>query len=178
MPLIIQWGSGELLVDESETAIVGRSDSVEITIKHQKLSRHHLLLSFYNDSWTARDLETPNGTFLDGQRISEIAVTDGTSLVLGGPVGPTLTVSVLRKRKTDVVINAGPEQVGTGIKSSQRRHNLSARVRIGRDSANDLVLGDLEASRFHCEITTADGQNHQVIDLGSANGTYVNGARS
>ncbi len=84
---------------------------------------------------------------------------------------------MLKKRKTDTVINAGLQQVGTGTKPSQRRYNLSARVRIGRDSANDLVLGDLEASRFHCEITTADGQNHEVIDLGSANGTYVNGAQ-
>ncbi len=81
MPLIIQWSSGELLVDESDTAIVGRSDSVEITIKHQKLSRHHLLFSFEKDSWTARDLETPNGTFLDNQRITEIAVTDGALLL-------------------------------------------------------------------------------------------------
>jgi len=177
MPLIIQWSSGELLVDESDTAIVGRSDSVEITIKHQKLSRHHLLFSFEDGSWRAKDLDSPNGSFIDGIRITEIAVTDGASFALGGPVGPTLTVSVLKKRKTDTVINAGLQQVGTATKPSQRRYNLSARVRIGRDSANDLVLGDLEASRFHCEITTADGQNHEVIDLGSANGTYVNGAQ-
>jgi len=176
MPLVVQWSAGQFLLDESETAIVGRSDSVEITIKHQKLSRHHLLFSFENDSWTARDLGTPNGTFLDGQRITEIAVTDGASFTVGGSVGPTLTVSVLKKRKTDTAVNDALQKVGPGIKSSRRRHNLSARVRIGRDSANDLVLDDLEVSRFHCEITTTDGQSHEVVDLGSANGTYVNGA--
>ena len=177
MPLVIRWSSGEILVDESDTVIVGRADSVEITIKHQKLSRHHLLFSFENESWTAKDLDTPNGTFLDDKRIIEAEVTDGTSLVLGGLLGPILSLSVLKKLRNTTVKDGELPGPGAGIKLSRRRHNLSARVRIGRDSANDLVVGDLEASRFHCEITTADGQNHEVVDLGSANGTYVNGVR-
>ncbi|MFE7134998.1 FHA domain-containing protein [Streptomyces sp. NPDC057638] len=48
-------------------------------------------------------------------------------------------------------------------------------LRIGRALENDLVVADLQVSRQHAEfITAADGRHH-IRDLGSHNGTYVNG---
>lgn len=46
---------------------------------------------------------------------------------------------------------------------------------IGRDPDCDVVLDDPGASRRHCRIRRV-GQGHVVEDLGSTNGTYVNGA--
>ena len=46
--------------------------------------------------------------------------------------------------------------------------------RIGRDSSNQLQLRDSEVSRHHAEIRLADG-DVTVHDLGSSNGTFVNG---
>ena len=46
--------------------------------------------------------------------------------------------------------------------------------RIGRDSSNQLQLRDSEVSRHHAEIRLADG-SATVHDLGSSNGTFVNG---
>ena len=47
-------------------------------------------------------------------------------------------------------------------------------VTIGRDKSNDLVIPDQGVSRFHCRIFQSSGQWH-IIDLGTANGTKVNG---
>ncbi len=47
---------------------------------------------------------------------------------------------------------------------------------IGRGAAAGVRLGDPEISRIHCQIEELDG--HLVIrDLGSTNGTFVNGLR-
>ena len=48
-------------------------------------------------------------------------------------------------------------------------------MRIGRTSGNDLVLSDLEVSRNHAELRRSPAGSYEIIDLGSANGTYVNG---
>jgi transcriptional regulator with GAF, ATPase, and Fis domain len=48
------------------------------------------------------------------------------------------------------------------------------RVRIGKSPDNDLVLDDPTVSRFHCEIRR-DGQGYLLEDLGSTNGTLVDG---
>jgi signal transduction histidine kinase len=48
-----------------------------------------------------------------------------------------------------------------------------ALVSIGRDAANGIRLHDTEVSRRHAEVRQADGGYH-VVDLGSANGTFVN----
>lgn len=47
-------------------------------------------------------------------------------------------------------------------------------VTIGRHSSNQLCIGDLSVSRHHCTIRGRDGQ-HTIQDIGSNNGTLVNG---
>jgi Protein of unknown function (DUF3662)/FHA domain len=47
-------------------------------------------------------------------------------------------------------------------------------VTIGRLSVNDIVLGDANVSRKHAELRS-DGGRWIVMDLGSTNGTLVNG---
>jgi len=49
-------------------------------------------------------------------------------------------------------------------------------LRVGKASDNDLVLADDTVSRHHCELTRAEG-GVKVRDLGSTNGTKVQGAR-
>ena len=46
---------------------------------------------------------------------------------------------------------------------------------VGRSSACDLWIDAPRASRRHCEIRAA-GDGHQLVDLGSTNGTTLNGA--
>src|SRR5581483_2874185 len=49
------------------------------------------------------------------------------------------------------------------------------RVAIGRHAASDIVVTDTRASRSHCVIEQLEDGNFQIRDMGSANGTIVNG---
>ena len=59
-------------------------------------------------------------------------------------------------------------------KGTSRR--IGDRLRIGKAPDNDLVLADDTVSRHHCELTRAADGVH-VRDLGSTNGTKVQGTR-
>jgi ABC-type multidrug transport system ATPase subunit len=50
-------------------------------------------------------------------------------------------------------------------------------LRIGRIPDNDLVLPDLDVSRHHAELRKSPTGTYEIVDLGSHNGTYVNGHR-
>ena len=50
-------------------------------------------------------------------------------------------------------------------------------ITIGRSVENDVVLNDMSVSRFNTQIVFSDKGEYSVVDMGSANGTYVNGCR-
>lgn len=50
------------------------------------------------------------------------------------------------------------------------------RVAIGRDQGNDVVVHDPDVSRVHAAVVRF-GRSWVVSDLGSTNGTFVNGVR-
>ncbi|MBN1314308.1 MAG: FHA domain-containing protein [Anaerolineales bacterium] len=62
----------------------------------------------------------------------------------------------------------GP-QIGT-------RHTLKTETILGRKPDCDIVLADPSISRKHTQITQK-GQVYAISDLGSSNGTFVNGVR-
>lgn len=47
---------------------------------------------------------------------------------------------------------------------------------LGRDVSNEIILGDAEISRQHARLTRTPG-GYVLEDLGSTNGTFVNGER-
>ena len=49
-------------------------------------------------------------------------------------------------------------------------------ITIGRDSTNEIVINDAEVSRRHARLTFQGGK-YVLEDLGSTNGTFVNGQR-
>ena len=48
-------------------------------------------------------------------------------------------------------------------------------MRIGRALENELVVSDLQVSRHHAEFHATPDGRFEIRDLGSHNGTYVNG---
>jgi signal transduction histidine kinase len=61
-----------------------------------------------------------------------------------------------------------------GADQGKRFELTSAAMALGRDNSNPIRLHDTEVSRRHAEVRRVDG-SFRITDLGSANGTYVNG---
>ncbi|WP_335973145.1 FHA domain-containing protein [Streptomyces sp. CA2R106] len=66
---------------------------------------------------------------------------------------------------------------GAGMRSPTTFHQLAlGRVmKIGRALENELVVSDLQVSRYHAEFRAHPDGRYEIVDLGSHNGTYVNG---
>ncbi len=75
----------------------------------------------------------------------------------------------LQIRKVRLVVEDGP-QVG------QEWILEKDLIRLGTKEDNDLVIHDKTVSRYHAELFR-DGQDVLLRDLGSTNGTYVDGLR-
>jgi signal transduction histidine kinase len=60
-----------------------------------------------------------------------------------------------------------------GADQGKRFEFTSGPVALGRDTSNAVQLHDNEVSRRHAELRS-DPRGYQLIDLGSANGTFVN----
>ncbi|MBX6387800.1 MAG: ATP-binding cassette domain-containing protein [Frankia sp.] len=71
---------------------------------------------------------------------------------------------------------SGPLQ----LEQEHERHNVyplrQGTMTIGRARDNDIVVSDLLASRHHAQLAVR-GNNVDLVDLGSANGTFLNGNR-
>src|SRR5262245_30906268 len=66
------------------------------------------------------------------------------------------------------------------IKSENRKFALSAEkpCRIGRNEGNTIVIEDDLAYRNHENVQTSESGVYYLTDLGSTNGTLVNGSRA
>jgi len=67
-------------------------------------------------------------------------------------------------------------EAGPGVPSRGERFSLGPVTVLGRSPESDIVILDPYVSAKHAEIVLADSRFF-VRDLGSANGTYVNGRR-
>ena len=64
--------------------------------------------------------------------------------------------------------------VRTGQQAGRSWRVQDGDTRVGRHPYNDIALDHITVSRSHCRITV-DDTGLTVTDLGSTNGTYVNG---
>lgn len=71
---------------EKEEIFIGRSPENEIQIKDRFVSRRHLRIAKREEKYYLEDLESKNGTFVDGTLISpgvSVGLEEGTTVVMG-----------------------------------------------------------------------------------------------
>ncbi|MEU6869047.1 FHA domain-containing protein [Streptomyces sp. NPDC046751] len=68
-----------------------------------------------------------------------------------------------------------PPVYGDRSPTTFHRLDLGRVMRIGRALENELVVSDLQVSRHHAEFHATPDGRFEIRDLGSHNGTYVNG---
>ncbi|WP_019886793.1 FHA domain-containing protein [Streptomyces purpureus] len=105
---------------------------------------------------------------LDAQRcaLGEPPLVDGAVLSLQVPGGDDAPAADAPAR---LHVVAGPDAGGVHLLHG-------GQIRIGRSADADVPLDDPDVSRIHCAITVADDGRVTVADLGSTNGTTVDGA--
>ncbi|MCG5511750.1 FHA domain-containing protein [Ectothiorhodospira shaposhnikovii] len=74
--------AGEYPLQEGTTTI-GRRRGNLIRLDDRSVSGHHARLRFYRGTATLHDLDSTNGTFINGERIQEATLHDGDFIVIG-----------------------------------------------------------------------------------------------
>ncbi len=147
---------------------VGRSPECEVRIEDPRVSREHGTLQLTPQGWEFRD-GSRFGTWRDGEQVSRVVVDGALELRLGDAErGPTLQLHV---EPGAVQGHHAP----TGILVSS--HLFGTLTRIGRADDNDIVVGDILVSKYHAELRRTE-LGLELVDLGSGNGTFVNGRRT
>ncbi|WP_370268721.1 FHA domain-containing protein [Streptomyces sp. V4I8] len=108
---------------------------------------------------------------LDDRRstLGEPPLIDGAVLSLGAPPAPEPHPE-LDDAPTQLQVVAGPDAGGVHLLHG-------GEIRIGRSAEADVPLDDPDVSRLHCAVTVAADGRVSVADLGSTNGTTLDGTR-
>lgn len=72
---------------------IGRDEGCEVQVASSVASRQHAEVYFEADVWHLRDLGSTNGTFVDGERVSEMTLQPSNAVRLGTD-GPVLKIEV------------------------------------------------------------------------------------
>ncbi|MDH6220897.1 ABC transporter ATP-binding protein/permease [Streptomyces pseudovenezuelae] len=175
--LVLETDTGSTVMSPSHDYHVGRDPMCEIVIDDARVSWHHAVLRPEADHWTLADENSTNGTYADGRRVHEWGVGAGSVIRFGNPSDGPRAILVDRpapapERPSAVSM---PGLTGTFRRPTTIRPLPARTVRIGRGPDNDLIVDDLVASRRHAELRALPDGTYEIVDLGSHNGTFLNG---
>jgi ABC-type multidrug transport system ATPase subunit/ABC-type multidrug transport system permease subunit len=151
---------GGLRLPLMETLEFGRDPSCAVPLEDERVSWRHLRIEPKNGQVELIDLESKNGTFLNGRRMDPGPVYVGVDALI--QVGGTRA----RLRKAVAGANEGRGRFRR-VPINQRRE-----LRIGRAPDNDVVLEEPNVSWHHAELRPGDPMT--IVDLGSRNGVRLN----
>ncbi|MFG2139698.1 FHA domain-containing protein [Streptomyces sp. NPDC048650] len=182
--LLVEAAGGTVVMDPHQTYHVGRDPAGEVVLQDARVSWHHAVLRTTDGHWTVEDEHSTNGTYTDGRRVEHCDVGPGSVIRFGNPAdGPSAVLSGAPPREEPAPRRTErPSAVSHPAGTHTFRRPSSVRplpataktTRIGRAPDSDLVVDDLAVSRRHAELR-AGPDGYEIVDLGSHNGTYLNG---
>ncbi|MEV0321675.1 FHA domain-containing protein [Streptomyces sp. NPDC050658] len=178
--LVLETDTGSTVMSPGHDYHVGRDPLSDIVIDDARVSWHHAVLHADRDHWTIEDEHSTNGTYADGRRIHEWGVGPGSVIRFGNLTDGPRAVLVGREPPPPAAPERPsavrtPSATGTFRQPTTVRPLPTRTVRIGRAHDNDLVIDDLVVSRRHAELRFLPEGGYEIVDLGSHNGTYLNG---
>ncbi|MBN1944970.1 MAG: FHA domain-containing protein [Bradymonadales bacterium] len=145
---------------------IGRNPECDIRLDAPMVSGFHAsLVPISHGRYRVEDLGSTNGTFVNSRenRVTTATVGSQDVLFLGSYRLPVSRLESLIAQVTgeyEVVIPPEKEV-----------------MLIGRDESCDIVLSSPQVSRTHAELRRLSDGTFEVRDLGSINGTFINGQR-
>ena len=178
----------ELQLAEGATVGIGRLESNEICIREQHVSRQHASIAYRDGVFVITDLGSANGVFVNDQRLTgAYPLTAGDLIRLYVPLlhFDALIDEETQRQATEhgtllgLKLNEGGVSllITNGLQAGETMPLLLKSVSVGRATSNaewDVCLQDSSVSRPHARLDLID-DTWVIYDLGSANGTRVNG---
>lgn len=131
----------------------------QLVMDHPSVSAVHAEFLPKEGKVTLTDRST-NGTFVNGRRVGTTELHDGDYITFGRYSGKSL---IFR----------------TGLEPELKVEKVDLtkdRISIGRDPSSDVCINHPVVSKQHAEIVKQNGKVY-IVDLGSTNGTFVNGIK-
>ncbi len=170
---------------------IGRGTESTLQIHDDGASRKHCAIEQLADgSYRLTDLASRNGTRLNGERVTESALKAGDVILIGAttiavegfaagvaapappppPAAPAAPAAAAAQGSIKLVFTAGPNK-GQAFDVTKDVTTLGRRRRD-----NDIALVDSGISNRHAQVRRGP-EGFVLADLGSKNGTFLNGHR-
>ena len=159
------------------TVSIGKSDT-DILFNSKDVSRLHAQLVYDGNRVYIQDCESTNGTFVNGTRIPSgqlIGLKSGDTVMFSAS-GDSKMVIGDTAQAYSIAPNATAAPTSSIGSLNQYLINKEE-ITVGRAPECDVVLSHHSISRVHASIRKVGNGRFKVTDLGSTNGTFVNGRK-
>ncbi len=146
---------------------IGRDNTNDVIINEPRVSRNHAIITILaNGEYEVKDLGSSNGTYVNGQKITKQIINPGDKLQVASSIVDWQAAFLnLSSVKFDSIIQ---EEAFAKIKKT---------ITIGSSDDNDIVLNKDHVSTHHAKISLLKNGNYYLQDMGSSNGSFVNGTK-
>lgn len=154
---------------------IGRNENNDLIVASNIISGNHAEIKLINNTLYITDKNSTNGTFINNQRINPGQPNEifGKTVFLSGANGIQIIAKSTSSSNQNQSIKEDGENLGKKI--LQQLESKSTII-IGRSETADVLINNSLVSRNHTKIIK-NGNKYFIEDLGSMNGTYVNGQR-
>ncbi|MBN1476530.1 FHA domain-containing protein [Candidatus Sumerlaeota bacterium] len=167
---------------------IGRGRDNDIVIDHLSVSRRHAEIHYDHGHWLVADLDSANGTFVNGQRVTTVPLYHADTITVGKmhlhffdtPMEQDDQMICDSAEERTMVLSecSDPRGCLTVVKGKQRGKEFildGERTMIGRSPECDIQLSDWRVAKTHAHVLRR-GPRFLIEDLGTWGAIHVNGA--